>query len=692
VQPEYFVRIKSGSTVQGSGPIKSISDWTVTRRMDAAGQWSFRMSAADAQAAQVVLKRSAEIYVYVGTAYQLVGGGIIDSISRQISEDGHETLTVGGGDDLRELTQRTVGLLGLFSTTPNGTWTATALGGAVRGLILLSNGRLLAGTATTGHVWSSDDGGLTWQDRGQLGAATTVYCFAEYSGSSVVAGTGAGGLVFTSSDNGSTWVSLGRAGNETHLYDAAMVQAGYLIIGGSNSYSGIPATKEIVMFGATALSPLSALVEDSTTIYDTWQNALCAAPGGLVGTDRGYVYARGISTWASAARPPGGSYNVQDLEYISPGVYWAATNNGGKIYASTTTTAWTTLATLSGRTSVTALCRVSSTLAWAAADGRIYKSVNNGANWTELYNLGSTVHRLTALADGTVIAACDNGNVYRSSTLYAPVTHAAAVASLAALAPAGWTFTADATPGNDAIFLEFAGESLLTAVLMLAKASQTHFYLSAAKTLTFIDTWTDSGVHAVQPQLGATLATTVAALLAMTIAYESWDVVTRCYPYGKENLTLAGMNQATISAPSGYTLSTSSNYVQHTAGYAAYGLIERTMVFDAITADANTSAFGNALVAAAVQYLADRCTPVTNYTVELGGCAQLLTPLKTVQITWMGDTQINANFYILDSTWIGNESGMWTTGLVVGDLPVRLKGDVDATAEAINRIAMVAAR
>ena len=80
MQPEYFVNIKSGSTVQGSGPITSISDWTVTRRMDAAGSWSFRMSAADAQAGQVVLKRTAQIYAFIGSAYVVVGTGIIDNI------------------------------------------------------------------------------------------------------------------------------------------------------------------------------------------------------------------------------------------------------------------------------------------------------------------------------------------------------------------------------------------------------------------------------------------------------------------------------------------------------------------------------------------------------------------------------------------------------------------------------------
>ena len=39
---------------------------------------------------------------------------------------------------------------------------------------------------------------------------------------------------------------------------------------------------------------------------------------------------------------------------------------------------------------------------------------------------------------------------------------------------------------------------MLVAALLLAQRSGTHCYLSAAKTLTFIDTWSSSGVHLVE--------------------------------------------------------------------------------------------------------------------------------------------------------------------------------------------------
>ena len=90
------------------------------------------------------------------------------------------------------------------------------MGGAtVLGLLVLSNGRVLAGTGTTtGNVYTSDDGGKTWTDRGQLGSATHVYSFTEYTGGQVAV-TANGGKVFASTNHGSTWAEWDTAGSAT---------------------------------------------------------------------------------------------------------------------------------------------------------------------------------------------------------------------------------------------------------------------------------------------------------------------------------------------------------------------------------------------------------------------------------------------------------------------------------------------
>jgi hypothetical protein len=274
---------------------------------------------------------------------------------------------------------------------------------------------------------------------------------------------------------------------------------------------------------------------------------------------------------------------------------------------------------------------------------------------------------------------------------YDKITHAGAVALLEALAPSGWSFTADGSPINDEIYLQFAGESLLAAVALLADLTQTHFYLSGSKALTFGDTWTASGVHVVQT-LARALDASVAALVALTVTSQSYDVVTRCYPYGKVSGELAGIDSVTVSAPSGYTLSTGSNYLQHTAAHGSYGLIERMVVFDEVTAEAQGTWFGNALVAAAWSYLELRKAPVANYAVQLAGCSQLIGPMETVRLTYIGEVVVDDTLYVLESTWRGDDDGVVTAGLVVADAKVRLPSDVDLIAQTVKRVEALAAR
>ena len=135
--------------------------------------------------------------------------------------------------------------------------------------------------------------------------------------------------------------------------------------------------------------------------------------------------------WEYEAAPVSGSYAIQDLEFVSDGVWWAATNHGGRIYVSSSASSWSELDQISGRTSVTALCRVSDSLAFAGADGRMYKSTDDGASWALLQDLGAAINRIEALSDGTVLAACNDGKVYRGGTLYTAFSHEDAVDAVA---------------------------------------------------------------------------------------------------------------------------------------------------------------------------------------------------------------------------------------------------------------------
>ena len=87
------------------------------------------------------------------------------------------------------------------------------------------------------------------------------------------------------------------------------------------------------------------------------------------------------------------------------------------------------------------------------------------------------------------------------------------------------------------MFIAFAGETVLAAALRVAERSQTHCYLStytaSARTLTYTDAWSDSGISAVTLRGGAIPDATTAAIIDLGVVSDGYDIVNRVYPYGK---------------------------------------------------------------------------------------------------------------------------------------------------------------
>jgi hypothetical protein len=96
----------------GDGPITTASEWQSTRRLDAAGVFSFSMPASDPRSNLLAHKRVVRCWRADGNGVYEVGAGIIDSIT---VEPGDPTMLQVSGDDLlRELANRTVGDLALW--------------------------------------------------------------------------------------------------------------------------------------------------------------------------------------------------------------------------------------------------------------------------------------------------------------------------------------------------------------------------------------------------------------------------------------------------------------------------------------------------------------------------------------------------------------------------------------------------
>jgi hypothetical protein len=99
----------------GDGPITTAAEWQSTRRLDAAGTFSFRMPAADPRSALLANKRIVRCWASDADGLREIGAGIIDRIIVQPQPNGASIIQVEGDDLLRELANRSVGYLRLYT-------------------------------------------------------------------------------------------------------------------------------------------------------------------------------------------------------------------------------------------------------------------------------------------------------------------------------------------------------------------------------------------------------------------------------------------------------------------------------------------------------------------------------------------------------------------------------------------------
>lgn len=715
---DYFANILSGSTVQGSGPITSITEWSITRRMDAAGSWSLTMSAADAQASQVVLKRNLKIYAYIDGAYTLVGGGIIDRIVRQVAPDGTETLALSGGDDLRELTTRTVGALTIQDVTSAQAWGLIQQLGAVTGVTdAVFNGlsRMIAGT-NTGSVYRSTDYGLTWTWIQQLGSEGNVerLFLVPYTNPDFYALTDTSNKMYGGGIWGSTWSLVTQtfyytAGPSVYEYASSSTIWLMSTTAAARIYKYTGAFLPTTIAGGAWVISASTFGSETSINAILWLSATDVICGTAAHGDI-YISANAGTTWAASSVSPFddvGETDITKLILLASGRILAGTSPNAHIYISDDdgdNWADSTTGQLGSETSITSLVQLADgdILAGTSPGGTVYRSTDDGANWTldTTFTGATDVTALIDMGGGFVIASVAGaaGEIWRAEPAVAPATHAGAVAQLEAYAPTDygtWSFVPDASPGNDDLFVQFAGESLLAAVLLIAERSGGHCYLSGDHELTFDDTWTASNIAAIAPRGNTIMDSSTAAIVGLTVQADSYDLVTRVYPFGRDaDRNRLSIGTTDIATDATYTVDSAAGYVEHKAGAAEHGQIDRWIVYDdVVSSTTETTEAANALVKAAQLLLADVSSPVTTYSIELANCTTLLRPLQYIRVTYTGDTILDeADLYITESTWRGDATGLMTTAVTAADAPVRMMTDAEAAARTMQRVTTLAAR
>lgn len=331
---------------------------------------------------------------------------------------------------------------------------------------------------------------------------------------------------------------------------------------------------------------------------------------------------------------------------------------------------------------------------------RAYARINGA--WTEVG--AGIIDRIEKQpqADGSVVLRVSGDDLVRELTyrsvlnlkLYndgLAVSHSVALAATGAYAPSGWTFAPDSSPPNDSVYGYFNGETVLAAMVKIADKSQNHFYRGVGRSLVFASSFAPSGVRAIQAH--GDLASETCAIVNLTEQIDTYDLITRIYPRGSGNANVQLTLRATDrSAPSGYTLNTSQNYIENDTATANYGRIERQIDFRDIgpiaNTDADIEAASNMLFDAALEYLKRNSTELeqATYTLQVAGCSQLLRPMQSIKVVYRDLTaglDINTDLNILEATWQVSTDGVYTTDLIVSNADRWPSSDVSTIVDSI---------
>ena len=275
----------------------------------------------------------------------------------------------------------------------------------------------------------------------------------------------------------------------------------------------------------------------------------------------------------------------------------------------------------------------------------------------------------------------------------AGVTHAAALSAIGGAVATGWTLTPASSPANNYIYGRFAGESVLSALVAVASKTQTHFYRSGPRAVTFASAFTSSGVRAIQA--AGDLVPETAAIVDLTEQIDTFDLITRIVPLGAGNgdarLTLAASSRA---APGGYTLNKPANYLQHNASVTSFGVIDAPWIeFKDVrpisNTDADLQAAADMLFDQALKELNRRALDmqVATYAVTLAGCTKLLRPLQSLRLVYRdieSGIDVDRDLNILAATWEVDADGIQTTAVELSSSDLWPQSDVGAVVERIT--------
>lgn len=258
-----------------------------------------------------------------------------------------------------------------------------------------------------------------------------------------------------------------------------------------------------------------------------------------------------------------------------------------------------------------------------------------------------------------------------------------ALTQILAFAPTDWGLTAGGrTRTSNEVLLQFAGESVLEALIEVAAHTGNHFYRGEGRSVVWL--WPDdlqaSNIRAVyvDDPIAAQRNDSICLIQNLSMTTSSVELVTRIYPQGADGVRLTYTTRTDDDLPAGYVMSTTANYVENRAridelGGDDVGLVERWWQRREIAAAsqslASRQAASDALLDAALEELRVRSGDIQACSVDVVKLYRSLQLGQTVQVVYdewrdgYHSVAVNASFYVLGMTQSVDASGVRVVGL-----------------------------
>lgn len=268
---------------------------------------------------------------------------------------------------------------------------------------------------------------------------------------------------------------------------------------------------------------------------------------------------------------------------------------------------------------------------------------NGGIRFTRPADQVQTTHngvegywiRLTPsvdLSDGIIIAEMSVDEDVPTGT---------GLADIMAYAPPGWSVSGGYATTKSTAYMQFAGESVLEALVALAEHTGEHFRLGVGKRIEWLRddpevAPVDSGVYALAAPATAANACTI---LELSESKDSYELATRVYPYGgRQGDGRVSLATCTETPPAGYTLSTTDNYIKADVAENTYGRIDTTREWPDVGQqdedDYHAVLAANALYAVALEWLERHSQVQRAYTLRVAHLERQVRPGETVRVTY----------------------------------------------------------